>query len=293
MKSGLFYSRTNGHLWHDFRSSDAHFYYTTNLRKAIAGQKREDAPGSRWAYKDSDADLIGWILTSATGKPLAEQLQDGIWRRIGTEHDASWDLDAKGGLENAASGLNATARDFARFGRLYLNDGVWNGTRVLPQAWVAASTTLDSTRKEPEVAPWWLMQHHNLWWIPMQNWAAEQDFFADGSRGQRIYVNRRLRTIIVQLADESAQDFPFRKIAHYLAGEPYTYPRVIANWLYAAIVGGASTDSVRTLHRTLVARNASDPASYSMSRASIVALSRRLETEGKPQMAAVVKTLAP
>ncbi len=86
----------------------------------------------------------------------------------------------------------------------------------------------------------------------MQNWDAEQDFFADGSRGQRIYVNRRLRTIIVQLADESAQDFPFRKVAPYLAGESYTYPRVIANQLYATIAGGANADSVRTLYRNLV-----------------------------------------
>ena len=81
------------------------------------------------------------------------------------------------------------------------------------------------------------MQHRNLWWIPMQNWSAEQDALADGSRGQRVYINRRLNTIIVQLADESAQDFPFRKVAHYLAGERYTYPRVVANQLYAAISG--------------------------------------------------------
>jgi hypothetical protein len=50
------------------------------------------------------------------------------------------------------------------------------------------------------------MQHRNLWWIPQQNWAAERDYFADGSRGQRIYVNPRLHTIIVQLADESARE---------------------------------------------------------------------------------------
>jgi len=54
----------------------------------------------------------------------------------------------------------------------------------------------------------------------MHNWAAERDFFADGSRGQRIYVHPPTRTIIVQLAEDSNQDFPFRRIAHYLANEP-------------------------------------------------------------------------
>lgn len=293
MKSGFAYSRTNGSWWHDLRSSDAHFYYSTNLRNSIASQKREDAPGARWAYKDSDTQLIGWILTAATGKTLAQQLEEGLWRPIGAEYDASWDLDSKGGLENAASGLNATARDLAKVGRLYLNDGVWNGVRLLPAEWVTASTTLDTTRAEPEVATWWLMQHRTLWWIPMQNWAAEQDFFADGSRGQRIYVNRKLRTIIVQLADESAQDFPFRKIAHYLASEAEAYPRLIANQLYAAIAAGASADSVRALHRSLLAGRTANPAGYSGSRASMLALARRLEAEGKPEMAAVVKSLPP
>jgi len=292
MQSGFAYSRTNGGLWHDFRSSDAKFYHTTNQQRALAAQRRAEPPGQRWAYKDSDADLLAWALAAATKKPLAEQLQDGIWRKIGTEHDASWDLDHASGSENAGSGVNAVARDYARFGRLYLENGVWNGTRVLPADWVRQSTTLDSSRTEPEVAVWWLMQHRNYWWIPMQNWAAEQDFFADGSRGQRIYVNRRLSTIIVQLADQSAQDFPFRRIAHYIAGEPYTYPRVVANQLYAAIVGGASQDSVRALHATLMRRRETEPATQSYSRASMLALAQRLDTDKKPAFAALVRSLA-
>lgn len=291
MKSGFAYSRTTGGAWHDFRSSDAHFYHTTNLRSSIAAQHREDAPGERWAYKDSDTELLAWVLSRATGKSLAEQLEDGVWRRIGTERDASWDLDRRDGSEKAASGFNATARDFARFGRLYLNDGKWDDAQVLPREWVMASTTLEASRNEPEVSTWWLMQHNALWWIPMQNWNAEQDFFADGSRGQRIYVNRRLRTIIVQLADESAQDFPFRKVAHYLAGEPYAYPRLIANQLYAAIARGASADSVRALYRNLLSRSAADPAGYSDSRAAMQALVRRLEKEKRRDMALVVRSL--
>ncbi|MGH7679407.1 MAG: serine hydrolase, partial [Gemmatimonadaceae bacterium] len=266
MKSGFAYTRTNGSWWHDLRSSDAHFYYATNLRKSLASQERRDEPGTRWAYKDSDTQLLAWVLERATGKTLAQQLEDGIWRRIGTEWDASWDLDRRGGSENAASGLNATARDLARFGRLYLDSGAWNGEQIIAREWVLRSTTMDSSRVEPEVATWWTMQHQHLWWIPMHNWAAEQDFFADGSRGQRLYVNRRLKTIIVQLADESVQDFPFRRIAHYLAEEPYAYPRVIANQLYAAIMGGATPDSVTRLYHNLVVHSQKDAATFTTSK---------------------------
>jgi CubicO group peptidase (beta-lactamase class C family) len=291
MQSGFGYSRTNGNWWHDLRSGDAHFYYAHDFHDFIEDQRRVTAPGTEWAYKDSDTNLLAWILVRATGKSLAQQLEEGVWRRIGTERDASWDLDHRDGNENAASGLNATARDFARFGRLYLRNGDWNGMQVVPREWVIASTMLDSSRNEPEVTTWWKMQHTHYWWIPMHNWSADRDFYADGSRGQRIYVNRRLNTIIVQQADASAQDFPFRKIAYYLAGERYVYPRVVANQLYAAIAGGATADSVRSLHRSLVARSMSEPASITYTRASIDALARQLEATGRPEMAEVVRAL--
>jgi hypothetical protein len=88
-----------------------------------------------------------------------------------------------------------------------------------------ASTMLDTARAQPEIATWWGMQHNRLWWIPMHDWHAEQDFYADGHAGQRLYVHPPTRTIIVQIANDSQQDFPFRRIAHYLAGQQYVYPR--------------------------------------------------------------------
>jgi CubicO group peptidase (beta-lactamase class C family) len=239
MASGIAYSRTNGHAWHDLWSGDARFYYSSNFEHSLGNQKRENPPGLRWEYKDSDAILLGWVLARATGQSIAAQLEQGIWRPIGAEHDASWDLDHSDGHENAASGLNATARDFARLGRLYLEHGVAHGSPIVPQDWVEASTTLDRSRTEPEVPIWWQMQHQHYWWIPMQNWDAERDFFADGSRGQRIYVHPRGRIVIVQLANESAQEFPFRKLVHYLLGEPFRYPVGIAGRLAGAARSGA------------------------------------------------------
>jgi CubicO group peptidase (beta-lactamase class C family) len=293
MRSGIAYSRTNGHAWHDLRSSDAHFYYTSNLEKAIRGQHREDPPGLRWAYKDSDAELLGWILTRATGHTVARQLEEGIWRPIGAEHDASWDLDREQGLENAASGLNATARDFARFGRLYLEGGVAGGRTILPGEWVTASTTLDRSRTEPEVSTWWLMQHRNFWWIPMQNWDAEQDFFADGSRGQRIYVHPRSRIVIVQLANESAQEFPFRRIVHYLMGEPFRYPTGIAGRLMGAASRGADADSVRRLYHALATRAKEHPADFVVSENGMLTVGQRLLGEsGKKPIGVAVLELA-
>lgn len=279
MTSGVAYTRTNGHAWHDLRSSDAHFFYTSNLEHSLADQEREDPPGLRWAYKDSDAEMLGMILARATGHTLARQLEETIWRPIGAESDASWDLDHEDGQEHAASGLNATARDLARFGRLYLDGGAREGVQVLPREWVAASTTLDPSRPEPEVVTWWQMQHQRYWWIPMQNWNAERDFFADGSRGQRIYVHPRSRIVIVQLANESAQEFPFRKIVHYLMGEPFRYPVSIPGRLAGAAHGGAGADSVRRLYYALVERARKEPAAFVISEAGMITVGRQLHEQ--------------
>jgi CubicO group peptidase (beta-lactamase class C family) len=224
MRSGIEYRRAQGGPLQQLRSHDARFYYTRDLRAAMAGMRRAEPPGGRWDYRDSDSQLLAWVLTRATGKTLAEQLERGIWGRIGAEFDASWSLDRRGGMEKAATGVNAAARDYARFARLFLEHGEWEGERVVPAAWVERSTTLDTTRTRPEVGTWWRMQHRAYWWIPMQDWERERDFFADGARGQRLYVHPPSRTIIVQLADDDRQDFPFRRITHYLLGTPYAYP---------------------------------------------------------------------
>ncbi|HKQ56677.1 MAG TPA: serine hydrolase, partial [Candidatus Eisenbacteria bacterium] len=279
MASGAAYTRTNGHLWHDLRSGDARFYYTSNVEGDLLRQGREDPPGLRWAYKDSDAILLGWVLARATGRTVATQLEEGIWRPMGAGHDASWDLDRRGGHENTASGLNATARDLARFGRLYLEGGARDGVQILPREWVEASTTLDPARPEPEVVTWWQMQHQRYWWIPMHNWDAERDFFADGSRGQRIYVHPRSRVVIVQLANESDQEFPFRKIVHHLLGEPFRYPVSIPARLLAAARSGAGADSLRRLHRSLMARAAAEPAAFVISEAGMISVGRMLIAE--------------
>jgi CubicO group peptidase (beta-lactamase class C family) len=279
MRSGVAYTRTNGHAWHDLWSSDAHFFYTGDLEGSLRAQHREDPPGLRWAYKDSDAELLGWILSRATGMTIAQQLEQEVWVPMGAEYDASWDLDHENGHENTASGLNATARDFLRFGLLYLHGGRARGAQVLPTDWVKSSATMDSTRKEPEVVTWWMMQHQHYWWIPMQDWQAERDFFADGSRGQRIYVDPAAHVVIVQLANDSAQEFPFRKIVRYLTGEPFRYPVSIPGRLMAAAQAGANADSLRGLYRSLTERQRREPADFVITEAGLLRAGRTLLTQ--------------
>lgn len=105
------------------------------------------------------------------------------------EFGASWSIDKKrGGVEKTFCCLNARARDFAKLGRFYLNNGMWNGQQLLDSKWVAKSTSVDTAGGSA-----WYYQYG--WWIPSKT----GDFMAVGILGQYIYVNPAKNLIIVRL----------------------------------------------------------------------------------------------
>jgi CubicO group peptidase (beta-lactamase class C family) len=283
MRSGLRFTTLGNGMWADLRSDEAHFYYTTNLPKRMASMPRDHEPGSRWVYKDVDAEVLGWALSNAVGMPVARYLEEKIWHPIGAEYDASWSLDSRDGQEFVASGLNATARDLAKFGQLFLNGGKWGDRQVVPAGWARASASIDSSRAEPDISNWWKMQHHFYWWHPLQ--PPHGDFYADGSNGERIYVDPATRTVIVQLANESNQDFPFRRIAAYFAGRGYEYPRSIPALLRLA--GLHSADSVRLAYATLNAALRAAPERYVITASGMNAVGMLLLDSAATRAAAI------
>jgi hypothetical protein len=125
----------------------------------------------------------------------------------------------------------------------------------------------------------------------MHNWANERDFYADGSRGQRIYVHRPTRTIVIQLSEDSEQDFPFRKVAHYLAGETYGYPRgILALTVQAMQAGGA--DSAKAVFRKASADETEHPERYFLSRDVLLAYAAQQRSAGRAAEAEALYELA-
>ena len=166
-------------------SGAASFYYGRTLRKSIARLKIEKEP------------MTGLILERATGKHMTEYLDEKIWQPLGMEYDASWSIDKKNnGLEKAFCCINAKARDFAKFGRLYLNKGNWNGDQVVPAEWVKKSLTINT---EPG-AEWY---YNRQWWLASKE---DGDFSAVGHLGQYIYVYPKKNLIIVRLGVSRAKE---------------------------------------------------------------------------------------
>ena len=114
----------------------------------LAGLGRDHAPGTYNNYISSDSIALGLVLEAATGIPNEEYLATRLWHPMGAEHAASWSTGADG-LVLPFCCLNATLRDYARLGQLYLQGGARDGEQIVPRAWVEASTTPNAPRLLP------------------------------------------------------------------------------------------------------------------------------------------------
>ncbi len=160
-----------------------------------------EPPGRTFVYNPYNPLLLGLILERATGKPVTQYLQEKLWTPLGMEYDGSWSLDSdKSSFEKMETGINAPAIDFAKFGRLFLKQGEWNGQQLISQEWVAEATRDSGLLRD---APFY---YGYMWWG--KNCDGRADFFADGDHGQLIYVSQAKKLLIVRngerygLADE-------------------------------------------------------------------------------------------
>lgn len=101
--------------------------------------------GAAFEYRSIETDVVAMILERVTGKKIATVVSEEIWQPIGAEADGVFTTDP-GGYALADGGFNACLRDYARFGLLWANRGMVNDTRILPEAWVAATLTGDSSK---------------------------------------------------------------------------------------------------------------------------------------------------
>jgi len=110
-----------------------------------------DPPALYFQYNKYHPQLLGMILERTTGMSVTEYTQTRLWDPLGMEFGGAWALDSEGsGFEKMEAGLNARAIDYAKLGRLFLEDGNWNGVQVISSEWVEESTSLDLATHNPD-----------------------------------------------------------------------------------------------------------------------------------------------
>lgn len=153
---------------------------------------------------DAFTQALGALLVKATGQSLTDYMREKLVEPLGFESDCYWLVDGTG-MEMAFAGLNVTARDFAKLGELYRNNGRWNGQQIVPEDWVDASVRVSA----PHLAPGQpILADHPLdlgygyqWWLPDGD---RGEFSAIGIYNEFVYVDPSRAVTIVKLSANPA-----------------------------------------------------------------------------------------
>ncbi len=197
MSSGVGFNEDYGDYDSDINRFGRVIAFGGSMAEFAASLKRARTPGTFHHYVSIDTQVLGMLVARVTGMPLTQYLEERIWRPIGMEYDAYWLLD-ESGMEVALGGLNVTLRDYGRFGLLYLQGGEWDGTQIVPRAWVQSSVRPDAPHLEPgEDNP----GSSNSWGYGYQWWVPDPDmgdYAAAGIYNQYIYVDPKREVVIVK-----------------------------------------------------------------------------------------------
>ncbi len=173
-------------------------YYGKNLNQFMFKLKSAN-PMAGFRYQNTNTQLLSLIVERATKQPFLSYFEKKLWQKIGTEYNAEWIIDDKENkTAKAYYGLVATAQDFAKLGRLYLNNGNWNGEAVIPTQWIKNTANTDTTLK---------YKYKNGWWV---NNICKDDkdcsFVAEGAYEQYLYVLPEKKLMILRFGNENKNE---------------------------------------------------------------------------------------
>ena len=164
----------------------AQMYATTDMNFFINNnRKMREEPATFPEYRSVNTQMLGLIVQEVTGNKLADEFSDRVWKLVGADYDATWNVDKVGGHEKAFCCFNATARDYARVGVALMDDR----SGVASPAWMARLSTP-------------IVKLDYGWGYSAQMWHPFPRInLMMGLHGQYIYQDKTNKTVIVKLSD--------------------------------------------------------------------------------------------
>lgn len=176
-----------------------------NIDEMVTEVERDREPGEDLHYVSANTHVLSAVVRGVYDAPLARVVEERIWGPIGMTSDANWNQNIPGenGQAIGYCCLNATLADYARFGQFYLQDGVWNGNRLVPEGWVDMATRPNADFQEPDYAeaPYPMRGYGLHFWVP-ENYDGE--YFMAGVYGQYVWVDTRRNIVIARTAADPA-----------------------------------------------------------------------------------------
>lgn len=164
-------------------------YFDDDLREVMLGLEINEKPGKKFKYLSGATQLLAMCIEKATGEYVSDYVSKNFWKPMGAENEALWQLDhEEDGIEKAYCCIASNARDFARFGKLYLNNGNWNGKQLLDATFVKKCITPRFADSPEYGYGWWL-----------HNFLGKDLYYMRGHLGQFVIVIPQDNLIIVRL----------------------------------------------------------------------------------------------
>lgn len=176
-------------------------YYGSDIRNLTMKYKMTEEPGKVFKYLSGNTELLAFVLEKACGKSISAYASEKLWIPIGASKSAFWSLDHKGGVEKAYCCFNSNARDFARIGSLYMNNGNWHGKQIVPENYVQQSI-VPANLMDEENKPndrygysWWMLDYKNM-----------HIYYARGILGQYVVAIPDKNLLMVRLGHKRSKE---------------------------------------------------------------------------------------
>lgn len=202
MSSGL---NWNENYYNPFAST-ARAYFGDDIREQVLDLKVIEKPGEEFKYLSGNTQLLGMVIEKATGKSLSEYLSESFWKPLGMNDDALWQVDSEESeMEKAYCCISSNARNFGKFGKLFINYGRWKNVQILDSAYIATASN-----PRFEETPYY---GYGFW---LSDYKGKEIFYMRGILGQYVIMIPEDDLVIVRLgrklirkekADKHYKDF--------------------------------------------------------------------------------------
>lgn len=175
-------------------SIDSGLFAAPDQNVYTVGVAPGQAPDDVWKYQQCGVQALSMVLLDATGMQPVDYAREKIWGPLGFADEATWAEDPAGNTTTYTSAY-CTAREWAKFGYLYLCNGEWDGVQIVPERWVREST---------RPAQYDFPNYGYLWWLNVdQEWdrVPADHFRADGLEEQNVYVVPSLNLVVVRTGE--------------------------------------------------------------------------------------------
>ncbi len=190
---------TSGIDFEEESVAGAVLYYTTDLRSWTHTFDVTSPPGQHYQYGSINVQLLWEVLQPRLAqRTLASYFQERIWKALGAEWPATWDLDsAESGVEKLSGGLSATVSDFARLGVLFQHHGRFADKAVVSEQWVKQTLADDPVAGVVHTTDGAVRRGRYQWFWTLDG----RCYFAKGYNGQYIFVDRDRDVVVTRFGE--------------------------------------------------------------------------------------------